>query len=288
MDIRRGIVAVAIVGMLVSMVEAQSEGGRRVVGFNGDWRFAKGDQSGAEKPGFDDSAWQAVRLPHDWAISGPFNASENGYAGKLPWKGEGWYRKTFTLDPVAPPPSGVNPSQPGAAGPRVYFDFDGVMAFPKVYVNGQLAGQWDYGYMSFRVDATDYVKFGETNTIAVHADTRNHGTRWYPGAGIYRKVTMTICNPVHVAHWGVFVTTPEDRDAEATVRVRSTIENHLDTEAPVTLATALFEPDGKPVASGGKTEAVPGRGSREIEQSFVIADPKRWDIASPRTEGAER
>ena len=77
------------------------------------------------------------------------------------------------------------------SGRRVYFDFDGVMAFPKVYVNGQLAGAWDYGYMSFRVDATPFVKFGQTNVVAVHADTRNHGTRWYPGAGIYRKVTMT-------------------------------------------------------------------------------------------------
>ena len=84
-------------------------------------------------------------------------------------------------------------------GRRVYFDFDGVMAFPKVYVNGQLAGQWDYGYMSFRVDATPYVKFGVANVIAVHVDTRNHGTRWYPGAGIYRKVTMTVCDPLHIA-----------------------------------------------------------------------------------------
>jgi beta-galactosidase len=278
MDIRRGIVAVAIVGLLVSMVEGQSviasetrqsESDRRVVGFNGDWRFAKGDQSGAEKPGFDDSTWQAVRLPHDWAISGPFNASENGYAGKLPWKGEGWYRKTFTLEQAD-------------SGRHVYFDFDGVMAFPKVYVNGQLAGQWDYGYMSFRVDATPYVKFGETNTIAVHADTRNHGTRWYPGAGIYRKVTMTICNPVHVAHWGMFVTTPEVSDAEATVRVHSTIENHLESDSQVTIGIVLLDPDGKPIGKGGKMGAVPARGSCDVEQLLAVTKPQRWDINSPK------
>ena len=134
---------------------ASSLSGRRVVNFNEGWKFSKGDPPGAEEPDFDDSAWQAVRLPHDWAISGPFNPSENGYAGKLPWKGVGWYRKTFTLDKAD-------------SGRRVYFDFDGVMAFPKVYVNGQLAGEWDYGYMSFRVDATPYVKFGETNVMAVH------------------------------------------------------------------------------------------------------------------------
>ncbi|MEN6427092.1 MAG: sugar-binding domain-containing protein, partial [Phycisphaerales bacterium] len=195
---KRAIIAgtAAVSLILVTQVQAAEVfAGRRVVGFNGDWKFAKGSQSGAEKADFDDSAWQAVHLPHDWAISGPFNPSENGYAGKLPWKGEGWYRKVFTLD-KAP------------SGSRVYFDFDGVMAFPKVYVNGQWAGQWDYGYMSFRVDATPYVKFGDSNVIAVYVDTRNHGTRWYPGAGIYRKVTMTICKPVHVAHWGTVVTTP--------------------------------------------------------------------------------
>jgi len=269
MAIRRGVEVAVIVGMLVAVTEGQSETGRRVVNLNGDWRFAKGEQADAEKPGFDDSTWQVVRLPHDWALSGPFNASENGYAGKLPWKGEGWYRKTLTLDKAD-----------GAR--RVYLDFDGVMAFPKVYVNGQLAGQWDYGYMSFRVDATPFVKSGESNTIAVHVDTRNHGTRWYPGAGIYRKVTMTICPPVHVAHWGSYVTTPQVSDAEATVRVRSTIENHLDVESRVSVGILLLDPDGKPVAKGGRNEAVPARGSRDVEQSVVLANPQRWDINHPK------
>lgn len=269
MDVRRGLVVAAIAGMLVSVTQGQTENGRRAAGFNDDWRFAKGPQDGAEKTGFDDSTWPAVRLPHDWAIAGPFNPSENGYAGKLPWRGEGWYRKTFTLDQAD-------------SGRRVYFDFDGVMAFPQVYVNGQLAGAWDYGYMSFRVDATPLVKFGQTNTIAVHADTRNHGTRWYPGAGIYRKVTMTICAPMHVAHWGTFVTTPRVSDAEAAVRVRSTVENHLGVESRVAVGIVLLDPDGKPVAQGERKEAVPARGSRDLEQSFVLANPQRWDIGSPK------
>jgi beta-galactosidase len=282
MDVRRGVVVTAMIGMLASMAAGESESGRRVVNFNGDWRFAKGEQAGAERADFDASAWQTVRLPHDWAIAGPFNAAENGYAGKLPWRGEGWYRKTFVLDPVAPPPSGVSSSQPGAAGPHVYFDFDGVMAFPQVYVNGQLAGQWDYGYMSFRVDATPFVKFGQTNTIAVHVDTRNHGTRWYPGAGIYRKVTMTICNPVHLAHWGLYVTTPEVSGASATVRVCSTVENHLDTGTQVMVMTTLLDPDGKQIGRGGKSDDVPARGSRDVEQTIAVANPQRWDINRPK------
>jgi beta-galactosidase len=238
--------------------------------FNRSWRFAKGEQNQEVRQiAFDDSGWQAVRLPHDWAISGPFNPKENGYAGKLPWKGVGWYRKTFTLEK-------------GDSGRRVYFDFDGVMAFPKVYINGRLAGEWDYGYMSFRVDATPYVTFGRTNVIAVQVDTRRHGTRWYPGAGIYRKVTMTVCNPVHVAHWGTFVTTPHVSNAVATVSVRSTVENHLDTESEVSVEVTLLDPDNKPVATGQKGDTIPPRGSRVLEHWLVADNPQKWDIAGPK------
>ncbi len=120
MDVRRGMVVTTMIGMLVALTGSRDaaakiaplpEAGRRVVNSNGDWRFAKGQQTGAEKSEFDDAAWQAVRLPHDWAISGPFNASENGYAGKLPWRGEGWYRKTFTLDEAL----GFRPEAVGAS-----------------------------------------------------------------------------------------------------------------------------------------------------------------------------
>lgn len=171
------VAGVCVETSMLTGAEVSSPSGRIVLNFNRHWKFAKGDMNGAERPDFDDSSWKVVRLPHDWAIAGPFNPTENGYAGKLPWKGVGWYRKTFTLN-------GID------SGQRVYFDFDGVMAFPKVYINGKLAGQWDYGYMSFRVDATAHVKIGK-NVIAVRADTTRHGTRWYPGAGIYRKVMMS-------------------------------------------------------------------------------------------------
>lgn len=257
------------VGVSPSMgAEASSSAGRKVVNFNRDWKFAKGDPEGSETPGVDDSAWQAVRLPHDWAITGPFNPNENGYAGKLPWRGVGWYRKAFTLEE-------------SDTARRVYFDFDGVMAFPKVYVNGELVGEWDYGYMSFRVDATPHVRAG-VNVIAVRADTRRHGTRWYPGAGIYRKVTMTICEPVHVAHWSTFVTTPEVRDSSATIRVRSSAENHLNTESAISAEVVLLDPAGQAVSASNKNYTVPSDGSRDIDVSFVVTDPQRWDITRPK------
>ena len=248
---------------------AESLKARNVINFNLDWKFAKGEQSGAEMPNFDDSTWQQVRLPHDWAISGPFNERENGYAGKLPWRGVGWYRRVFSLDA-------------SDEGKQVYFDFDGVMAFPKVYINGRLAGKWDYGYTSFRIDATNYVKFGESNTIAVFVDTRRQGTRWYPGAGIYRKVTMVINEPVHIGHWSTYITTPEVSDSSAAVRVRSTIENHLDVSRNVIVDTVIYDPDGKQVAKGTKGDAIAANGTGELDKTFIISKPQRWDVDSPK------
>ncbi|HOQ05786.1 MAG TPA: glycoside hydrolase family 2 TIM barrel-domain containing protein [Anaerohalosphaeraceae bacterium] len=245
------------------------EQGRIVRNFNSGWRFCKGEQPAqAAQTDFDDSKWEAVRLPHDWAIRGPFNPEEHGYAGKLPWKGVGWYRKTFEL-----------PAH--WQGRRVYLDFDGVMAFPKVYVNGQLAGEWDYGYMSFRIDATPYVKFGQKNLVAVRVDTRNQGTRWYPGAGIYRKVTMTVCNPVHIGHWATFITTPQVADHQAAVNIQTVLENHLGTPQPATLQVVIRDPKGNTAAQGMQEIVLPADSQQEISQSLQVLNPVRWDITSP-------
>jgi beta-galactosidase len=241
------------------------------------WRFAKGPQrSIAIQPVFDDSAWQTVRVPHDWAISGPFDESANGYAGKLPWQGQGWYRKTFTL-------------KADDAGKRVYLDFDGVMAFPKVFVNGQLAGQWDYAYSPFRVDATAYVKFGQTNTMAVQADMDKWGTRWYPGGGIYRKVTLTVCDPVHIAHWGQVITTPTNDPGRVpnTVRVRTTLENHGAETQYVTLKVALFDPDGRQVAVDERIQSIDANVPCDVDQAFFLSSPELWDTTSPNLYTAE-
>jgi beta-galactosidase len=138
--------APALMALLLILLTADLRAGRVELVLSDGWRFTKGEQSeNVQQPSYDDANWEAVTVPHDWAIAGPFNPSESGYAGKLPWRGVGWYRKTIEL------PNEYQASQ-------VYLDFDGVMAFPEVYVNGQLAGRWDYGYMSFRVDATPFVK----------------------------------------------------------------------------------------------------------------------------------
>lgn len=253
---------------------AQSQDIRRETNFNRNWTFMKGQIQGAEAVDFDASQWQSVRLPHDWAIAGPFDPSGNGGTGKLPWQGVGWYRKTFKLDTES-------------RGRKVYFNFDGVMAFPKIYINGQLAGQWDYGYTPFWIDATDYVKFGDENVIAVSVDTTQHRSRWYPGAGIYRDVTMVMTDPVHLEHWGTFVTTPFVSNEIATIKVRNTVKNDSDTDKVVDVAVTLEDPDGNQFDTKTAFLPVPAGSQKDVVISFPVQDPQRWDITDAKLYSAK-
>jgi len=236
--------------------------------FRTGWRFFRGDAPGAQAPELDDSAWRAVQIPHDWAIEGPVNPEQDGNTGKLPWRGVGWYRKSFTLD--------------RDAGDRVYLDFDGAMAFPKIYVNGKLAGEWDYGYTSFRIDATPYINNG-INVLAVRLDTRKHGTRWYPGAGLYRKVTLTIERPVHIGHWGTYVTTPKVTDEVAEIRIRSTIENHHKSTVVADVDFSVVTPEGKAASVAPATQRLTlSPGANEVLESIYVNKPQLWDVKNPK------
>ncbi|MHB8865758.1 MAG: glycoside hydrolase family 2 TIM barrel-domain containing protein [Pirellulaceae bacterium] len=269
MNHRCTILVALLISFTFSLARAAYPTPGRSEGFNRDWRFSKGVHPGAEAIDFDDTGWQAVRLPHDWAISGPYEPAGDPHTAKLPWRGEGWYRKTFMLSDTD-------------AGKRVYLDFDGVMATPTVYVNGQPAGGWDYGYISFRVDATDFVKVGQPNVVAVHVDTRQHHSRWYPGAGIYRKVQVVVNEPVHVAQWGTFVTTPEVTAASATVQVETTLENHTSAAVEPQLEITLRDPAGQEISHRRTSLAVAANGSQVCTVAMPLNTPQRWDVESPR------
>lgn len=236
------------------------------INFNFGWKFAKGNHVNAELTNFDDSKWQDVNVPHDWAIAGPFDPSGDPETAKLPWKGEGWYRKTFQVDK-------------GLDGKKIYFIFDGIMAFPKIYVNGKLAGEWDYGYNSFYLDVTKYIKFGEENLIAVHADTRNHESRWYPGAGIYRKVQMIISDPVHINIWGTYVSTPTVEPTYSSVRIFTPVTNETNSDKIISLESKIIGPGGYEMASKSDTQKF--NGDYKFEQWFTINAPVLWDVENP-------
>ena len=156
---------------------------RNVALFNDGWEFSR-----------DKKNWQAVEVPHDWAIAGPFDPKGDHNTGKLPWKGIGFYRKQLVVDKPL-------------TDRRVIFDFDGVMCDGTLYVNDQPCGNQPYGYLGLRADATPYLFCG-TNTLLVKADTTKLGSRWYPGAGMYRRVRKIECDNVFLDDRDVAILTP--------------------------------------------------------------------------------
>ena len=205
----------------------------------------------------DGSSWHTVSVPHDWAIEGPFDsASKDGDTGKLPWRGVGTYRRTFVV------------SECDVAG-TVAFDFDGVMARPRVNVNGKLAGGWDYGYQSFRVDATPFVVPG-TNLLEVVADTSRHRSRWYPGGGINRKVVLKTLPRAHFVYNGIAVATPVAERDRAVVRVRWETTNVVDS-AQIRVRLLLE----------GVEKACRVTDAAKDEMTFELENPQIWDVDSP-------
>lgn len=240
----------------------------RTIDFRAEWRFSKSAQPGADEPKFDDSSWATIRLPHDWAIAEPFDPDLEGATAKLPWRGVGWYRKTFELH--------CEPRD------RVYLDFDGVMGITTVYINGKPAGDWNYGYTSFRIDASPFINRDGTNVVAVRVDTRPLVSRWYPGAGIYRKVTLQLRKPVHLGHWSTFVTTPQISDAAAKVQARTIVENHNDTQTRVNVLFTFRHPDGHVLHQDSQPLTIPPSAEKEISVTADLPQPQRWDVDSPR------
>ena len=255
-----------ILAMFGMALAAQAQ--RQTLLFNDNWRFQKGPIERAQEPGLDDSKWEQLSLPHDWAIAGPFDPNGQGETGKLPWRGEGWYRKTFQWNKTAD-------------NSRVYVVFDGVMAFPKVYVNGRLAGSWDYGYNSFFLDITDFLQENAQNTMAVYADTRQHDSRWYPGAGIYRKVQLVVTDAVHIPVWGTYITTPEVSADAATVRIRTQVQNTSGREEFVSVRQVVLDKKGKVVAQDSAFCPIKAQDKHPYEQFLTIKNPQFWSPETP-------
>lgn len=234
--------------------------------FNQDWKFKQGDIVDAETVDFKDSKWRKLDLPHDWAIEGPFTREAYFGGGYLPYPGVGWYRKTFRID---------KPDK------NLRIQFDGVMRDAKVWLNGKYVGEWPYGYSSFSFDLTEYIEHGEENVLAVRVENEDFSSRWYPGSGIYRNVWLTITDPVHVEHWGTFVTTPQVTNEKATVNLKTWVLNNSNESSMVRLETSIIDSTGKKVSSVENRNKVE-RGDRyKFNQNLTVENPQRWDIKSP-------
>lgn len=247
--------------------------GRDTLSLNENWRFHLGDVPAAQGPDFNDAHWQSLDVPHDWSIAGPFdeNNPTGGAGGFLP-AGVGWYRKQFRL-----PES--------ASGRRVVVEFDGVMANSDVWINGHPLGHRPLGYVSFQYDLTGHLRFGDEgpNVLAVRVDnSRQTASRWYTGAGIYRKVRLIVTDRVHIASWGVFVTTPEVTAERAVVEIETEIENSADMPREVTLTTALVDPGGNVVKTASINATLSPKKAIKLKQRLAVANPARWELDAPQ------
>ena len=230
-----------------------------------DWQFSRDKQQ-----------WQTVSVPHDWAISGPFDkkwdlqnvaivqngetkpTEKSGRSGALPWIGEGHYKRIVTI------PAGTE---------RAELVFDGAMAEPTVYLNGKKAGYWAYGYNTFRVDITPFMKVGD-NLLEVDLRNVEESSRWYPGAGIYRPVTLVTTPKTYIEDWSIFVRTNSVKDGQAVVDAEAKVINpDKDMVGHLTLTT----PDGRQI--GGDDLHIEGDGKFYVR--FTVPNAQLWSPEKP-------
>jgi beta-galactosidase len=247
------------------------------------WKFSRTDNADAAKIEFNDAAWQSVTVPHDWAIYGPFDkevdkqvvkieqnnekaaTEKTGRTGALPFIGVGWYRTKMIL------PEFTKDKQ-------VILSFDGAMSNAQVFVNGEKVGSRPYGYSYFYFDITSYLKTGVENSIAVRLENQGFSSRWYPGAGLYRKVQVLVKNKESFKQWAHFITTPFVSGDVAKVNIRSQVQGEN-----LTIKTILRDYEGKVVSDN----VASARFADEIEQIIAVKSPRLWSPESPYLYTAE-
>lgn len=225
---------------------------------------------------FNDDDWKPVRLPHDWAIKGPFytgdNATVSGGMGRLPIQGVGWYRRMVDV-----PFEDQDES--------VYLDVDGAMSYAMVWMNENLVGGWPYPYNSFRLDLTPFLKPGSHNLLAIRLENPTESSRWYPGGGLYRNVWLTKTHRVHVAQWGTYVTTEDVSSQSALVSAVVEVENTSNTTKEITVvtdiyevkeATNLWETAPSVATFGDVILSIPAGETLQANSSTVVQYPKLW------------
>jgi len=258
---------------------AGSASGRRTVALRDGWRFALVDPGGitdptgeyadAAAPGYDDSGWRELAVPHDWSIELTPTTQHGTTSGTGFFPGGlGWYRLAFTLPPAL-------------AGRRISVEFDGVYMDSYVHCNGTEVGRHPYGYTGFAFDLTDLLHTDGTteNVIAVKVQNRLPSSRWYSGSGIYREARLVITEPVHVERWGTYVTTPEITEERGTVRVTTSVVNASGAGTDVEVVSRIVAPDGRTVARATSTVAVTDRATETHE--LTVPAPRLWDFETP-------
>jgi beta-galactosidase len=259
---------------------------RRILPFDSGWKFLKDSTVFAANPGYDDSGWRSLDLPHDWSIEdlpaepgqeriGPFSRkSPGGPSTGHTIGGVGWYRKRFILDDIG--------------DKIVSVVFDGVYMDCEVWLNGRLLGSHPYGYTPFWFDLTPHLNpSGRENVLAVRVRNEGANSRWYSGSGIYRHVVLTVTPPVHAAQWGVAVTTPEVSKEKARIQVTAAIENATQEKVDLHVRIRIVDADSRTVAETETGVSVPGFSRTDADQSVELLHPRLWSPETPNLYFAE-
>ena len=271
------ILLIFAIGMFSCCTTIKKADIRSTLTLSDNWKFSKGANENAAMIDCDDSKWESVAVPHDWAIYGPFDkevdkqttaiiqngekvaTEKTGRTGSLPYIGEAWYRNQFSVQNLD-------------KDKKVILLFEGAMSEPKVYLNNRKVGEWNYGYNYFYFDITDFILTDKQNSLAVHLSNMGQSSRWYPGAGLYRKVKLIVKNKESIDQWGTFVTTPlVSKDlAKVNIKTKVTGEN-------LRLVTKIIDADGKEVAANESNTLF----ANEFEQNIAVKKPHLWCPETP-------
>jgi beta-galactosidase len=262
------ITTVLLVVYTVNLKAQESRQGKQL--FDSNWKFFLGDPPAVSTVNFDDKNWRNLDLPHDWSIEGtPDKDNPMGTDGGYFPSGIGWYRKSFTV-----------PASWKAKQVSIYFE--GVYMNSEVFINGKSLGVHPYGYTSFSYDLTPFLKLQAKNVISVRVDnSKQRNSRWYSGSGIYRHVWLVVTSPMHVAQWGVTITTPEVSPEKATVKIKTLIKNESNSLQSVVLKTHLLNATGNKSGSSEQKLDIPANSEKEIEQTVRVDKPLFWTPETP-------
>ena len=272
---------VCAAGVSMSVCHAEAGPSRVETSLKDGWKFHRGEADGAFMSAYDDSGWDKVSVPHDWAITGPFSIENDlqnvqivqnmetkaslktGRTGGLPYVGIGWYRTEFNV------PEGMTAE----------LLFDGAMSEARVYVNGHEVCFWPYGYSPFHCDVTPYLNKSGSNVLAVRLENLPFSSRWYPGAGLYRNVHL-VCTSAkaHIPVWGTFVSTPSVHKDMASVSLAISLQSDKEN-IDIEYYTDIISPEGEKVASR-RSVALYHNGDSHV-QKFLVKEPKLWSPEHP-------
>ena len=258
--------------LFLSAISCTSREPRSTVLFDSDWKFHRGDITGAESMEFNDLEWRTLSLPHDWSIEdipgtdSPLDSNAIGsYNTGFFTGGTSWYRKHFAL-------------ADSMKNKRFYLQFDGIYMNADVWLNGQHLGNHPYGYTTFGYDITEYLNDDSENTLAVQVKNEGLNSRWYTGSGIYRHVWLIATENVYIPQGGVGITTSEVSGKSAQIKVEIAIQNETEKEMSLDIVSKI---EGLDIANAASTLVVPTGAKAITTHEISIENPALWSPDSP-------